>query len=169
MMGTALTVAMTSASQPPTWDLTVAERRGADRRARPTPALSRYALWGGRRVAVRRTAEREGAYLDRHDWNVVLVVLAVLGFNVIDATATLFFIKEGAAVELNPIADWLMSLGDQAFVWAKTLGIGAILAFLLVSRNFRAARVGLWIVFTIYALLALYHGVLMALYLSHQQ
>ena len=166
MMGIAANV-MSSTHEPPSWDLDVVERRRADRRARPTPALSRYSLWGGRRATVRRAEEREGAYVDRHDWNVVLVVLAVLGFNVIDAAATLFFIKEGAAIELNPVADWLMSLGDHVFVWAKTLGIGLILAFLLVSRNFRAARVGLWIVFAIYALLALYHGVLMALYLQH--
>jgi hypothetical protein len=139
-------------------------RERQDRRKQPTPMFSRYTFLGGRRRTSRRVREQEGSFVDRFGSDEALMVLALLLFNSIDAVCTLFFIQEGAAVELNPVADWLMGLHSQAFIWVKTLGIGAVAAFLMVSKNFAAGRLGLRLVFWLYGALAHYHTVLLWIY-----
>jgi hypothetical protein len=136
------------------------ERRDGDRRRRPTAPLSRYSVFGGRRAGERRNGDAD-TFVDRYGSGTVLLVLMVMLFNALDAVCTLFFIREGVARELNPVADILIGMHDQVFIWVKTLGIGVILAFLLVAKNFRAARIGLRVVFSLYGLLALYHMVLL--------
>ncbi len=135
-----------------------AERRGGDRRQRPTPMWSRYVWKGGRRRTVRRAEEREGAFVDVHGPRLLLLVTAILGLNLLDAWFTLLFLSHGGK-EMNPVVQAVLDLGGQPwpFLILKTFGIGAACAFLTLTKNFRPARWGLWFVFVGYTVLLAWH------------
>lgn len=117
-------------------------RRGSDRRRQPTPMLSRYAWFGGRRVAGRRRWERSNIYVDQHGPTLLSVVLALTALNFLDAYFTILFLSYGGQ-ELNPVVDSLLTFGPWPFLLAKSLGVGLCVGFLTVTKNFVAARVGL--------------------------
>lgn len=131
-------------------------RRGPDRRTQPTPRLSRYALLGGRRGSVRRADEREGSFVDRYGFGVVLAIGWTALMNAGDSVFTLVHLQSGG-IELNPVADSLLQTGRLGFVAFKALLMTAALLVLAVHKNFSLARVGLWIAAGSYTLLNLYH------------
>ncbi len=131
-------------------------RRGPDRRTQPTPRLSRYALLGGRRGSVRRAEEREGSFVDRYGFGVVLAIGWTALMNAGDSVFTLVHLQSGG-IELNPVADSLLQTGRLGFVALKALLMTAALLVLAVHKNFSLARVGLWIAAGSYTLLNLYH------------
>jgi hypothetical protein len=130
--------------------------RGPDRRKRPTPRLSRYALWGGRRRAPRRSSEREGAFVDLYHPRLFLVVLWVALMNIGDSFFTLVHLQAGG-VELNPVAKMLLTTGRWNFVFVKSILIALALIVLAVHKNFHLARVGLWTAAGTYTCLVVYH------------
>lgn len=134
------------------------QRRQSDRRSRPTPMLSRYALWGGRRRHVRRDAEREGSFVDVHGPRLFGMVVAILALNLLDAWFTLVFLSHGGK-ELNPMVQAVLDLGSHPwpFLLLKTVGIGVLCGYLTLAKNFRSARIGLWLVFLGYAALLGWH------------
>lgn len=134
------------------------QRRGGDRRKRPTPMWSRYVFFGGRRRNIRRDEEREGAFVDVHGPGVFVVILAIVALNLLDAWFTLLFLSHGGK-ELNPIVQYVLEFESHPwpFVVLKTLGIGAACMFLAMTRNFTAARYGLWAVFLGYSALLSWH------------
>ncbi len=133
-------------------------RAGGDRRQRPTPMLSRYSLFGGRRRTVRRADEREGAFVDVHGPRILLMVVAILGLNLLDAWFTLLFLSHGGQ-ELNPLVQVVLDLGGHPwpFLLMKTVGIGCLCAFLILTKHFRSARWGLWFVLVGYSVLLAWH------------
>lgn len=135
-----------------------AGRRGPDRRKRPTPMLSRYVLWGGRRRHVRRAEEREGAFVDVHGAGVFVIVVGIVALNLLDAWFTLLFLSHGGQ-ELNPVVQALLDSAwhPWPFIGMKTVGIGLACMFLAMARNFQAARLGLWAVFLGYTCLLGWH------------
>lgn len=133
-----------------------ARERGPDRRRRPTPRLSRYALHGGRRRHVRRADEREGSFVDRHGARLLLVLGWIALMNVADSFFTLVHLQDGGR-ELNPIADLLLGTGRTGFVLLKCALISLALVVLCVHRNFGLARLGLWAAAGCYTLLVGYH------------
>jgi hypothetical protein len=134
------------------------ERRGVDRRGRPTPMLSRYVFFGGRRRHVRRDGEREGAFVDVRGAGVLVLVLGIVALNLLDAWFTLLFLSHGGT-ELNPVVQLVLDMGGHPwpFLLLKTVGIGVACAFLALTQNFRPARIGLWVVFLGYAALLVWH------------
>ena len=134
-----------------------------ERRQRPTPGWSRYLLFGGRR----RQSGRE-QYVDRFGTLEAVILVGVLLLNMIDIGATLFFVHQDIGTEVNPFARWLMAQSDQAFIWTKSLGLGAVLLFLVIAKNFLWARVALWITIAAHSLLALSHTATLCLYLNGQ-
>jgi hypothetical protein len=140
----------------------VERRLGSDRRRRPTPMLSRYVFRGGRRRAVRRAEEREGSFVDVHGPGTLLVVLAIVALNVLDAWFTLLFLSHGGE-ELNPFVQAVLDLGGHPypFVLLKTVGVGLACGLLMLARNFRAARFGLAFVLVGYTILLGWHLVLL--------
>ncbi len=131
-------------------------RRVPDRRKRPTPMFSKYTVFGGRRIRARRENEKRGSFVDQHGVGLLVLLLLVAGFNIVDAYFTLFFLGHGAR-EANPVALFLLNIAPWVFVLSKSLGIGICLAFLCLAKNFYTARFGLFLVFTLYFLLSLYH------------
>ena len=134
------------------------QRKGGDRRRRPTPMWSRYVFFGGRRRHIRRDEEREGGFVDVHGPGDIVVVMAIVALNLLDAWFTLLFLSHGGK-ELNPFVQYLLDFETHPwpFVVLKTLGIGAACMFLAMTRNFTAARYGLWAVFLGYSALLTWH------------
>src|SRR5262245_23533407 len=89
--------------------------RGPDRRRRPTPMISRYTFFGGRRRAGRREGETENIYVDVYSTRLVVLLLFFFAFTVIDSVSTLIYLGKGGE-ELNPIAQWMIDQGGMFFV-----------------------------------------------------
>lgn len=141
------------------------DRRHGDRRARPTPMLSRHTWVGGRRRAGRREGETACTFVDLHGPGLFLVALSVVALNMLDAWFTVLFLSHGGR-ELNPLVQKVLELGTPAFIAFKTLGIGTGVAFLALTKNFRAARIGMTAVLLGYVLLLGWHLFLL-LHLPH--
>ena len=135
-------------------------RNPGDRRRSSTPRISRYSLFGGRRMTPRREEEREGAFVDRYDWPLVAVLAWVAIANVADSFFTLHHLQAGG-IELNPIAEELLRAGHFGFVSIKCALISLALMVLLLHKNFAAARFGIWIAGVAYTLLFAYHLILL--------
>lgn len=124
-------------------------RNGMDRRARPTPLLSRYAILGGRRVGRRRDADPAAYYVDRMGGATWLILLTIFLFQVLDAYLTLAHLRQGG-MELNPLMDELISRGEGLFLVVK-LGVSALgLWFLGAHKHFPMVRPGLAIIFALF-------------------
>jgi len=130
--------------------------RGPDRRSRPTPRFSRYAMWGGRRRGPRRAEELEGSFVDVYGRRLFFLVLWVALMNVGDSFFTLVHLQAGG-VELNPVARMLLTTGRWNFVFVKSILIALALIVLAVHKNFHLARVGLWTAAGTYTCLVAYH------------
>lgn len=135
------------------------DRRRGDRRRRPTPMLSRYSFFGGRRRAPRRAEEREGAFVDVYSPRLAALLLVFFALTVFDSVATLYYLRKGGT-ELNPIARWMISLGNVEFVLLKGGLTALCVLFVLLHKNFRYARAAIVIGFAFYFALAIYHVVL---------
>jgi len=136
------------------------QRVGEDRRAQPTRAWA--SLFGQRRRRRgRRYGEGEDIYVDAFSRRDVMLLVAIFVLNICDAFFTLIWLQRGGG-EANPLMSWLLELGDHAFLIQKCFVVGLWLLLLLVHKNFRMARIGLWSAFGVYSLLILYHFALIA-------
>jgi len=89
----------------------------------------------------------------------VALVVFVLLLNILDALFTMMWIQRGGS-EGNPVMAWVLEFGNSAFLVQKCLIVGIWLILLLVHKNFKIARVGLWALAGVYSLLMIYHVVL---------
>ena len=133
--------------------------RGPDRRQRPTPMISRYTFFGGRRRSGRREGEAENVYVDVYSARLVVLLLIFFSLTVVDSVSTLVYLGKGGR-ELNPIAQWMIDQGASFFVLFKGALSGLCLLFVMLHKNFRAARTALGIGFAFYLVLGIYHLVL---------
>jgi hypothetical protein len=135
------------------------QERGPDRRRRPTPMVSRFTFFGGRRASGRRAGESENSYVDVYNPRLVALLLLFFTLTVIDSVSTLIYLGKGGR-ELNPLAQWMIDQGSNFFVLAKGVLSGLCLLFVMLHKNFSAARIALAVGFTFYFLLAAWHLVL---------
>ena len=133
--------------------------RGQDRRQRPTPMISRYTFFGGRRRSGRRQGEKENVYVDVYSPQLVMLLLVFFSLTVIDSVSTLIYLGKGGR-ELNPIAQWMIDQGSTFFVVLKGVLSGVCLLFVMLHKNFKPARTALAVGFGFYFLLGVYHLVL---------
>ncbi len=136
------------------------ERRSSDRRNRPT------APWKDlfsplRRARGRRASDRTG-YVDRYSKRDVALLFAIFTLNIADAYMTMLWLHRGGR-EANPIMDFFLDIGPVAFLIQKCLIVGFWLILLLVHKNFRFAKVGLYASLAVYALLLIVHFGIVAL------
>lgn len=138
-----------------------AERRsGQDRRHRPTSPLRGF-LRRGRRRSGRRKGEIERTYVDSFTPGDVALLLAIFVLNIFDALFTLLWLQRGGG-EANPFMAFLLDMGQEAFLLQKCIVVGIWLIVLLIHKNFRLARIGLYSLAGIYTLIIATHFVLMA-------
>jgi len=84
------------------------------------------------------------------------MLYAVILLVLFDASATWLILRRGIE-EGNPVIAWLLNLGPAAF-WAVKLGpLPLFLILLSVKRFFVWARILVWLVFIVYAVLAAFH------------
>lgn len=130
-------------------------RERADRRRVPTRIWDSL-LGRGRRRRGRRTGEDRDIYVDAYRSGDLLLLVSAFLLNVLDAFFTLIWVGGGGA-ERNPLMDRLLRSGDQVFLNVKLFIAGVAFVWLMAHKNFRMARVGLWLLVAIYAALLLYH------------
>lgn len=133
----------------------VGRRSRIDRRARATRAWDAL-LRDGRRAIGRRAGEQARSYVDVYRRRDVLLVVGTFLLNILDAFLTLRWLSLGG-VEENPVMDTLLQSGDVVFLAQKCFVVGGLLVVLVVHRNFTLARLGLWLLFFVYAALLGYH------------
>lgn len=144
-----------------TEDMASSEQRiGVDRRAKPTPMVSRYWL-RGRRKQGRRDGETENIYVDRYSTLETWLVVGVLVLSVLDMVFTILHLNDGGH-EANPIMAWMLALGGQPlFVAVKLLSTAVGLFVLLVHVRFRKVKGLLGLAFVLYLGIFVFHLVLM--------
>ena len=130
-------------------------RLPVERRAHPTPVVSRYWL-RGRRLGGRRTGERREIYVDCYRVTEWVLVLGILALSALDYVLTLIHLEAGGR-EVNPLMVYLVESGGLVFGVVK-LGMTVVgLLVLLIHVRFRWARFFLNLALGVYALLLIYH------------
>ncbi len=138
------------------------DRRGRDRRSRPTPLLSRYALLGGRRAGERRDIGSANIYVDRYEPALAAVLVAIGLLCVLDAFFTLLYIQKGGE-ELNPVMAAVIEWGPTPFVAFKCAVTDLGLVVLCVHKNFKFVKPVIGVLLGIYLALFAYHLYLVAI------
>lgn len=142
------------------------ERRSNDRRNRPTtPWKDLFSPL--RRARGRRRSDRTG-YVDRYSKQDVALLFAIFLLNIADAFMTMLWLHRGGR-EANPIMDFFLDIGPVAFLAQKCLVVGFWLILLLVHKNFRFAKIGLYASLAVYALLLIVHFGIIALGVEPRQ
>lgn len=138
------------------------KRTGPDRRGTPTPMLSRYTFFRGRRSGFRRKEDRHrGGYVDRYGHGLFSVLLGLVTLNIFDALFTHMILDVGGS-ELNPVAAWaLAAFGDHFIVWKLSV-IGLCVLVLCLLSKFRAAKAALSVAVALYGGVVCYQLVLMS-------
>ena len=134
-------------------------RSGTDRRARPTPRLSKWSFGRGRRRGARRGEEVEGSFVDVYSPSMLAAILWIALMNAADSFFTIVHLQNGGQ-EVNPVANALLLTGRAQFVLIKSAVISVALLVLCLHKNFHLARLGLWLAAVAYTCLLAYHLVL---------
>lgn len=94
--------------------------------------------------------------MDRYGFWSVFAVCWVALMNLGDSVFTLIHLQSGG-VEVNPVADKLLQTGQTGFVLFKSVLVAVALLVLVLHKNFRMARFGLWVAAVAYTALNVYH------------
>ena len=136
------------------------DRRGGDRRDAPTRPWTSF--FTPKRRATGRRDEDHSSYVDRYTRRDVALLMSIFLLNVGDAFFTMRWLDRGGR-EANPFMDFFLDIGPGAFLAQKCLVVGFWLLILLVHKNFRFARVGLYASLVVYAALMVLHFTIIAL------
>lgn len=134
-------------------------RERGDRRQKPTPLFSRYTFFGDRRHHRREDDKSGGYYVDRPHKEMIMVIGAIAFLCLMDAILTLFHIGRGA-VEINPVMNYYLSLGNGYFFLFKTLITIPALIILLLHQNFYYIRKVVTCIGCLYSFVVVYHVLL---------
>jgi len=133
--------------------------RRPDRRKRPTPFLSRYSWFGGKRRGAEDGNRDHPSYVDIYSFRGWALLNTFLLLNLLDGHFTVIYLQRGGA-EANPIASGLLEAGLGTFFLVKSLVIGLGILLFCVLKNFPNARLGVLISLFFYQGLLLYHFLL---------
>lgn len=130
-----------------------------ERRKQPTPALSRFTLWGQRKT-LRRTEDRaRGGYVDRYHPGLLLILIMVVGLNILDAWLTMMILENGGW-EINPVVRSVMELcGNRFWVWKYAI-VSFPLILLCLHSKFKLVVPGILGVGVFYFIAILYQIIL---------
>lgn len=130
-------------------------RKHTDRRDAPTRGWDSL-LGFYRRRQGRRDGESENIYVDSYTRQDLALTVGVLVLNILDAFFTLRWLGMGGS-EGNPLMEMLIRTSDMLFLLQKCVVVGLWLVILVIHKNFRIARFGLWGAFILYTGILLYH------------
>ena len=107
-----------------------------DRRKQHTPGLSRYILWGRRRVFRRKEDQERGGYVNRYSAVLLFLLILIAGVNVLDALFTMMILDNGGW-EINPLVRSVIQLyGDRFWIWKFAI-VSVPLILLCLHSKFR--------------------------------
>ena len=107
-----------------------------DRRKQPTPAISRFTLWGRRNTFRRKEDQERGGYVDRYHSGLLILITLAVGLTVLDALFTMMILDDGGW-EINPVVRSVIQLyGDRFWIW-KFVIVSFPLTLLCVHTKFR--------------------------------
>ncbi len=110
--------------------------RKRDRRSQPTPAFSRFTIWGRRKTFRRKNDQEKGGYVDRYHPGLLILITLAIGLTVLDALFTMMILDEGG-YELNPVVCSAIQLyGDRFWIW-KFVIVSIPLTLLCIHSKFR--------------------------------
>jgi hypothetical protein len=93
---------------------------------------------------------------------ILVVALAVIGLNLVDAFCTLRHLDAGA-IEVNPIMRILLGISPLAFLVGKyLLGAGGVLGIVAQARHRAAQHVLRFVLLPVYVAIGVYQVVLFA-------
>jgi hypothetical protein len=128
-----------------------------DRRRGPTPIISRYTLWGGRRKKARREGDRKDhIFVDLYSTRLLTAGLFLLSLSCLDAFLTLELMNKGVVYEANPIMAYLLDQGIFEFSLIKFVITSLSLIVICLLKNVRIARICLPVVIKIYMIVIIY-------------
>ncbi len=79
--------------------------------------------------------------MERRTYKILPINIAMLAIGLVDLFTTLFWLRTGRAVEINPIMAAVLKLGLVYFMLAKLLTLGAYVAVMEWYRRQRSAIV----------------------------
>jgi len=114
-------------------------RAGKDRRKQPTPAVSRYILFGRRKAIRRKETQQKGGYVDRYSPVLFFFLISIVGLNILDAFFTLMLL-DLKGWEVNPVARSVIDLyGTEFWIWKFSI-VSVSLALLCLHSRFRLVK-----------------------------
>ncbi len=107
-----------------------------DRRKQPTPAISRFNIWGQRKTFRRKVDQDKGGYVDCYHPGLLILLTLAVGLTVLDALFTMMILDDGGW-EVNPVVYSVILLyGDRFWVW-KFVIVSFPLTLLCLHSKFR--------------------------------
>ncbi len=126
-----------------------------DRRKEPTPAISRFTLWGRRKAFRRREDQERGGYVDRYHSGLLILLTLTVGLTVLDALFTMMILDDGGW-EVNPVVRSVIELYEDRF-WIWKFAIVSIpLTLLCIHSKFRSVMPAIFGITAINVLVILY-------------
>jgi len=133
------------------------QRKGPDRRKRPTPMLSKYTFIGRRKTVRREEDKKRHIYVDRYNMSLFLMLMAILLLGVADACLTIYHVHVNGAVEMNPVMDYFLGMSPRVFFHVKYILTAICLVVLCLHKNIPLVKYLLGIAFVLYFLVLLNH------------
>lgn len=126
-----------------------------DRRMQPSPALSKYTLYGRRRVFRRKEDQLKGGYVDQYPPVLLFLLILPIGLAILDAWFTMMILNDGGQ-EVNPVvASAIQLFGEKFWIW-KFLIVSIPLILLCIHSKFRWVIPAIIIITAINSLAVLY-------------
>ena len=108
-----------------------------DRRSTPTPAISRYTFFGGRRKALRRNYDvSKYFFVDQHGTWLFAAFMMLLLLSILDAYLTVVLIDKGRAIEINPVMAFYLEHGIVTFTITKFLMTAMFITIFCLFQNY---------------------------------
>lgn len=134
-------------------------RQMSDRRLQPTSLGSALRLYG-RRQGFRRAGEGANTYVDCLAPRIYGITLFILISSLLDAYLTILHLQRGGS-EANPFMALMLTYGYTPFLAIKMAATGVGAWLLAVHQQFVLAWKALHTLAGVYALLLIYHLILM--------
>lgn len=135
----------------------IAPRGQGDRRRRVTPILSKHTIFGKRKGFRRVEDAKQYIYVDRYGMGLFVMLMAILVLGTADALLTLYHVYVNDAVELNPVMNFFLGVGPEAFFHVKYVVTSLCLLVLCLHKNVPLVKYVLGSVFVLYLIIVFNH------------
>ncbi len=115
------------------------KRLGKDRREQPTPAISRYTIFGRRKDFRRKAEQQKGGYVDQYSSVLFFFLVLIVVLNILDAFFTLM-ILDLKGWEANPVVRSVIDLyGTKFWIWKFSI-VSFSIALLCLHSRFKLVK-----------------------------